>query len=1225
MMLVHVPTSRGNIPIRAKVDTGAAHIFVDGRLFDGLEGEWEPGGAGMRTMAPDGRHLGEGRPGHLMMQAPGLSLAREPVVVLPVLHSQMLVGRDFLARRRVRIDFASRELLLLRADGATVRVSFDPHRPAIVDGEVLDVVAGPPVLDVAAAEKAAQEDGPDQAARPKQPEDSEQGEAQPPADPSELEAIKEELRQLPLAHFGDWAERMRLILLEHARVFCGSGCIEGESYRIRLKANAVPFVAKELRRSPAEQTLERTEVERHLAAGNLEPCLASEWGARNVLVRKRDGRVRMTTDFRGLNAQVQREAYPLRDVHEVLEFLARHRVVTGLDLKDGFFNVVLEERSRPLTAVKTAAGLVQYRKVPQGLLTSPFIMQRAAEHLLLPFREHSTCYQDDMYVASEAVGSHVELLDRVLGHLERKGARLNLRKCRWGLSEVEVLGHVVSFGKIEPSGEHVAAIAALREPRDAASLVRFLGLVNWFRDHVPGFARMAEPLYAVLKESGWNRKKKSRFVPVVIKDWNARWGDPQRKAWRELKAALVSPVVLATPQAGKPKRLYADASATAVAAVLVQQEEDGLWRPLAFVSRGLKGAELNYSVSEKELLAILFASRRLRYMMMGEPVVVATDHSALVWLLKQKDPQGRLARWALEIQGLPFAVEYRPGREMEAPDCLSRDSVPEQEGEDVIEEIDDVALGLPGLLELIEAQRAARAVELPEWPAGEDAPMDWAITEEGVLVCTDSGRERPWVPQRLVERVLGYFHGPAWAGHFGRERMVRRVSQHFYVPRLRVAVEGFLSRCVHCQMERLAVPRKAKGVLAPWMPVRRFELVGVDVTSVSPASRRGFKKVLVIADLFSKFVVCVPLRDESTESVAEALLERWLFVFGAPERLLSDNGASFASEVIRSLCALLGIKKIATSAYHPQGNGSVERFNRTLMQQVRARVVGAEEDWDAHLSGAVFAYNTTVHDATGVTPYEAMFGAPAPELDRDILFVGEDEVAAEVDVQGRVERFRQLVKSNTEKRREVVESWYNSRVADFGFVPGRRVMVFDPPRAIGVGRKLTRPWRGPYRIKELVRWNNAVLVCERTGEIARAHVNRLAVIGPEVVESSLNPAVSGVFPDTRALMRRVLRVDATVKPARVLVRWGTDYRAVPVWMDETQLPSVILWLLRRQIRHEVREKELREAEPVKSDREDQMLGSELSERLAAGELQRSVLKKRKLGEECSESLMGDRG
>ncbi|KAA8493427.1 hypothetical protein FVE85_8872 [Porphyridium purpureum] len=235
-------------------------------------------------------------------------------------------------------------------------------------------------------------------------------------------------------------------------------------------------------------------------------------------------------------------------------------------------------------------------------------------------------------------------------------------------------------------------------------------------------------------------------------------------------------------------------------------------------------------------------------------VVVGTDHSALVWLLKQKGLQGRLARWALEIQGLPFAVEYRPGKEMEAPDCLSRDSVPEQEGKDVLEEIDDVALGLPGLLELIEAHRAARAFELPVWPTYEDAPVDWAVNEEGALVRTDSGRERSWVPQRLVERVLGYFHGPAW------------------------------------------------------------------------------------------IVVCIPLGEESKKSFAATLLERWLFVSGAPERLLSDNGASFSSEKIQSLRALLGIQKIATSGYHPRGKASIERSNRMLMQQVRARVAGAEED-----------------------------------------------------------------------------------------------------------------------------------------------------------------------------------------------------------------------------------------------------------------------------------------
>ncbi|KAA8491610.1 Retrovirus-related Pol polyprotein from transposon [Porphyridium purpureum] len=336
-------------------------------------------------------------------------------------------------------------------------------------------------------------------------------------------------------------------------------------------------------------------------------------------------------------------------------------------------------------------------------------------------------------------------------------------------------------------------------------------------------------------------------------------------------------------------------------------------------------------------------------------------------------------------------------------------------------------------------------------------------------------------------------------------------------------------------MEKLPRLERVKGFIAPWTPVRRFEIVAVDFTTVSPESSRGNKKVLVIVDLFTRYTACLALKEETAETVAQALLDAWIFQFGAPERLLSDNGTAFTGEVITALSAILGIKKVFTSSLHPAGNGTVERMNRTLLSQIRAQVLTDDREWDRHLAASTYAYNVSIHDTTGVSPFEAMYGCPAPKLDRDILFVSEDAVAAEGDLAARLRRLHELVRENNAHRREQVARWYNSKVADFGFVPGRRVMVFDPPATIGVGRKLRYPWRGPYLIQEYVRWNNVIIKSERTGETTRCHVNRLAVIGPQVRESALHPATSGLFPDIRAAMKSICHgrkpiISASVKP-----------------------------------------------------------------------------------------------
>ncbi|KAA8496244.1 Transposon Ty3-I Gag-Pol polyprotein [Porphyridium purpureum] len=1181
-MPVTVPTSRGDISCKAKVDTGAGPAFIDHGLFAELEGESRPIGVGrLLTLAPDGRTMAEGYGGQLCMKIPGFSVSREAVQVLPVLKSGLLIGRNFLKKYRASIDFEKERVSCVRSNGSSVCIPFNPNQPAWTTDSVDEV--------------------------------------QTDALQQEKTSVLREIASLNLQGMGESSERVREILKQHADVFVGSGCIRGEKYKILLKPDAVPVNVKEYRRTVSENALEKAEVARHIRAGNLEFCPASEWGAQNVFVKKKDGRVRMTTDFRGLNQCIRQETYPLRDVAEVVEFLARQRVYTALDLKDGFFNVSLAPDCRHLTAVKTAAGLVQYCKVPQGLVTSPFVMQRASDNLLRPFAGQAINYQDDMYLASSSEEEHVKLLSCALEHMKNAGARLNLSKCRFGVNEVEVLGHHVKYGEIRPSEKHVEDIRRLVEPHNAAALVRFLGLTNWFSNHIPRYADIAVPLYDVLKGTGWNAKKKSKYTPVVVRDFDRRWGDNQRNAWHQLKEALVSAEVLAAPIPFRKKRLYTDASVVAIGGVLMQEDEGGGWRPVAYVSRRLKGAEVNYTVSEKELLAILHCARKLRHLMHGEHVEYITDHQALSWLLRQKAPSGRLARWLLELQEQSFAVKYQAGANMEAPDCLSRDVAGEDDS-DTVDEIDQPRMGLPSVQELVESQKAAREQELPNWSSDMN---DFSQNELGLVVRKEGDEEAVWVPQVLVPRVLGYFHGPAWAGHFGRERMLRRLKGKFWWPKMRESIVAFLERCVHCAIERLPkMPRRVKGILAPWIPVRRFEIVAMDILTVSPTSADGNKKILVMIDLFTRYVACVPLKDESIDSVANAFLEGWVFRFGAPERLLSDRGVTFLSEVIESICASMGIRRIYTSPYHPEGNGMVERFNRTIMSEIRARITTTEKAWDRHVAMATYAYNTSFHDTTGVTPFQAMFGTPAPELDRDILFVGEEQVAAELNIEQALRKLHELMNTNTAHRRAQVERWYNARIADFGLVPGRRVLVFDPPMTAGLGRKLRQPWRGPYRIKEYTRWNNVILESEKDGSIARSHLNRLAVISPSVRESTLNPAISGVFPDTRVLLRKIVEVNTAGEKMKLLVRLGA---AGPVWVDEEQLPPVILTLLRQELSDRAQRQEQQENTGTGAGREHQVLQAitgALEKRRAEGELEREVVKRVRRSEDALEGRIG---
>ncbi|KAA8495175.1 Retrovirus-related Pol polyprotein from transposon 17.6 [Porphyridium purpureum] len=443
---------------------------------------------------------------------------------------------------------------------------------------------------------------------------------------------------------------------------------------------------------------------------------------------------------------------------------------------------------------------------------------------------------------------------KILAHFREQGAKINFRKCAYTMDHIDVLGRRVSYQRIELSSVRTEAIKKPSEPKDAAAL--------------------------------------GKWQPVVVPDFDEKWSENQRIAWQELRDALAGAHVLTTPQQGKKKRLFADASAGALEGVLTQEEARGVFCPLAYVSRRLKGAELNYSVSETELLAIVFCGPKLRCFMQGEKVEYVTDHQALSWLLKQK----------------------------------ANEKDEETRSEEELDEVVEARSGLQVILEFIDAQKAAENREMPRWH--ED--LSFVQNEDGIIT-------------------------------------------RFYMLKVKEAVSAYLEKCVHCRLENMPRLQRVKRTLAPLVLVRKFEIVGVDVISVSPASIRGNSKVLVLASLSSS--------------------------------------------------------------------------------QVRARILSDDTQWDKHLAAATYAFNTSIHGTTKVSPFHAMFDTPTPELDRDILFVSEEQAAAEVDIEGSIKRLEKLIPANAGARRAQVQRWCYVKAADSVFVPGRPVILFDPPASMGLGRK----------------------------------------------------------------------------------------------------------------------------------------------------------------------------
>lgn len=299
----------------------------------------------------------------------------------------------------------------------------------------------------------------------------------------------------------------------------------------------------------------------------------------------------MTADFRALNDSTVTDSYPMEDMRQVLDWLGGKKILSTFDLKDAFYQIELVDESMPLTAIRTVVGLLQYTRLPQGMKNASGTLQRILNVVLGDRKGRDVlAFMDDTSIGTETEEEHLKSLESLLETLLRAGVRLKLSKCSFGVRSAEVLGHMIDSEGIRPSRAHVEAIGQLTEPASGNELMRFLGLVNFFSDFIDHFAETAAPLYEVLKGTGFSKKRK-HGQKFRIPDWNRRWGSHQKKAWQELKNSLSDPDILVAPARGFPKKVMTDASSYGLGGVLLQQMEDGKWRPVSFTSRLMKLSE----------------------------------------------------------------------------------------------------------------------------------------------------------------------------------------------------------------------------------------------------------------------------------------------------------------------------------------------------------------------------------------------------------------------------------------------------------------------------------------------------------------------------------------------------------------------------------------------------------------------------------------------------------
>ena len=880
-----------------------------------------------------------------------------------------------------------------------------------------------------------------------------------------------------------------------------------------------------------------SEVKDHLkelqAAGIIKPS-KSPFASPIVIVRKKDGRIRLCVDYRKLNTRTVRDAFPLPRIDESLDALHKAKYFTSLDLMSGYLQVQVAQKDRQKTAFTTPMGLYEYTRMPFGLMNAPATFQRLMNTVFGDMHlSELLIYLDDVIIFSSTLEEHLKRLEHVFTRLRQHGLKLKPSKCHFLRKEVKYLGHVVSEEGVATDPEKIAAVKDWPIPKTKKEVRSFLGFTGYYRRFIRDYAKKANPLFALV---GSKVKPGKRSAVADV------WTPQCQEAFQCLKETLISAPILAYPDFELPFILQTDASISGLGAVLAQ-EQDGKERVIAYASRSLSPGEARYPAHKLEFKALHWAATvKFRDYVLGRKVTAVTDNNPLTYVLGKAHLDAHGQRWVNDLAQCNLDIKYRPGKSNDNADSLSRLSsedvrrtldlscsgttrteedpspvkvvqVNAMEVRDAEEEASTVVPGMSlceiaqcqrqdttiqRVIELLQTRNKPKSRELKE----EKVPVrmlvrHWnrlEICEEGVLwYVRPDDRKLLVLPKGMRKKTLHRAHRDM--GHLGVERTLALMQDRFFYPGMKSVVQQYISRCRRCTV-RKTKECKSRAPLMPIKSTRPLELVCLDFLSVE-SSRGGLENILVITDHFTRHAQAFPTRDQTASTVAKTLWSRYIVHYGIPERIHSDQGRCFEAAVIKELCEVLGMEKSRTTPYHPQGNGMTERFNGTLLNMLGTLEPSQKPNWKEYVESMTHAYNSTRHSCTGYSPFFLMFGRE-PRIPLDLMAGNDDvdedepqEVSAYVgDLHNTLREAYRTAEKQADTARKKMKGIYDTAAREAPFCKGDRVLLAN--KAIIGRQKLADRWLAtPWTVESRMPQQDVYVIRNDEGNCKTVHRNLL--------------------------------------------------------------------------------------------------------------------------------------
>ncbi|KAL5007068.1 hypothetical protein ScPMuIL_015874, partial [Solemya velum] len=469
----------------------------------------------------------------------------------------------------------------------------------------------------------------------------------------------------------DQLQRAREVIGNWDHIFSKSSTDLGKTdlvqHHIRL-TDDVPFKQPFRRIPPAMFEEVRQHLNDMLESGAIRKS-KSPYCSNVVLIRKKDGCLRLCIDMRQLNAKTVKDAYSLPRINDTLDTLIGAKYFSKLDLHSGFWQVEIAEEDKHKTAFSLGPlGFWECNRMAFGLTNAPSTFQRLMETCMgeLNLRE-CLIFLDDILIFSDTFDEHLKRLQGVFERIEKHGLKLKPSKCEFFKTKVSYLGHVVSEIGIQTDPEKISALTTWPAPTNIKTLRSWLGFTGYYRRFIKDYAKIVKPLNDLLIGHPTDKKAKRKRKQVP---WT--WDLLQQQAFETIREKLISPPILAYADFKKPFILTTDASTDGLGSVLYQ-EQDGKERVIAYASRGLRPSERNYPAHKLEFLCLKWAvTDKFHDYLYGNTFEVRTDNNPLTYVTKSAKLDATGHRWLASLSSYNFKLIYRSGKSNSDADGLSR-------------------------------------------------------------------------------------------------------------------------------------------------------------------------------------------------------------------------------------------------------------------------------------------------------------------------------------------------------------------------------------------------------------------------------------------------------------------------------------------------------------------------------------------------------------------------